>query len=100
MNCSVTCEECERLTVGGADESKAGDDPEEGHGYDEDAVLKVWAAVLSLNSAGSQPIRAACGLSAAYQSCGDAAVLTGPTPQPAALWLAQSFCYHVVSVWK
>lgn len=51
------------LTVGGADKGEAGDDPEEGHGDDDDEVLKDGAAVLSLNSAGPQPIRSLAGLS-------------------------------------
>lgn len=45
------------LTVGGADEGKAGDDPEEGHDVDDDAP-KDRAAVLSLEASSSQPIRA------------------------------------------
>lgn len=49
MNFTVDNRECgERLlwvclclTVGGADEGEAGDDPEEGHGDADDDVLKV-----------------------------------------------------------
>lgn len=59
------------LTVSGADEGKAGDDPEEGHGDDDDDddVLKDRAAVLTLNCAEPQPIRALAGLSSSAVSC-------------------------------
>lgn len=55
------------LTVGGANEGEAGDDPEEGHGDDDD-VLRDQAAVLYLNSAWPQPIRVSGGLSSSAVS--------------------------------
>lgn len=59
-----------RLTVGGADEGEAGDDPEEGHGDDvDDDVPKDRAAVLSPNSAGPRPIRTLGNLSDSAASC-------------------------------
>lgn len=64
MNLSANLESKKRiqslsLTVSGADEGEAGDDPEEGHVDDDedDDVLKDRAALLSLNPAGPQPIR-------------------------------------------
>lgn len=57
------------LTIGGTDEGEAGDNPEEGHVDDDGEVLKGRAAVLSLDSAGSQPIRALVNLSSSAVSC-------------------------------
>lgn len=88
---------CVCLTVGGADKGKAGDDPEEGHGDDDDDdVLKDQAAVLSLNRAGPQPIRALAGLSSSAISClSDLRQRQRSHESPVALWLAEKSCWRL-----